>query len=772
MRYYKRFKLIISVAMLLFTIGCVRQENKSDESYDLLSSDMWKTDGFAVNDKVLDEQELWVDRYERLEHETVQHNEENEEIYKQSELGVIGDCIYRYSGVIDSLNGEYLRSVIEYTDITSMKTDSMEFTSEQMGKKTDSGYVLSMDVYGDGRYAFKWLGYAIGDSDNATAITDDSLVFIDKNGVAKETELCGLFLENGLDMQEYIDEWKFGNCFCDVYDNIYTISNSAGKLYIFDSEGKLIMKYECQKATYLKTFIRTATGELIWACNDYTKNKTYFIWFDVQNGEVRELAEIKENIKQLYAMIDNELYYENAEGIVRWDIVCGERKLVFGFVENGIQDYYKKQLIFKDDNSKVLRIYADGQYQDWLAYMSDTPVSKEVMVRISDIRDGCYRVALSAGVAERNYPACEYRYETGEDRDDYRTQVMTQMVAGEGPDILYVSRDDMEILYKKGLIADLREYISDNTLNTVMPNALELGNKDGKLVGMAAGVMAYTLMVQDDVWSGDNWTIDDMISLLESGKLSGRMCYEELQRNVLADSAYAIFTLVSDMISGDNFVIDWENMESHFDDERFVKLLKFFSGYDKKQTDVSEEQLRGAVKYVDLSNLSSVGNYKGLKGNEGWHYVGYPTDSGCGSYIMDYGMVVVNARTTSKEAVTAYMESFLGMEVQENFSSDSNYSSFPVLPLLVDDIVYPDEDNGKEKASWHNMNILQFDDGTTSVHEVNEMFKHCAPAVKRYYAINMIVADELNAYISGERTAEETAAIIDDRVQIYLDEIR
>ena len=44
--------------------------------------------------------------------------------------------------------------------------------------------------------------------------------------------------------------------------------------------------------------------------------------------------------------------------------------------------------------------------------------------------------------------------------------------------------------------------------------------------------------------------------------------------------------------------------------------------------------------------------------------------------------------------------------------------------------------------------------------------------MKRYYAINMIVADELNAYISGERTAEETAAIIDDRVQIYLDEIR
>lgn len=116
-----------------------------------------------------------------------------------------------------------------------------------------------------------------------------------------------------------------------------------------------------------------------------------------------------------------------------------------------------------------------------------------------------------------------------------------------------------------------------------MPNALELGNKDGKLVGMAAGVMAYTLMVQDDVWSGDNWTIDDMISLLESGKLSGRMCYEELQRNVLADSAYAIFTLVSDMISGDNFVIDWENMESHFDDERFVKLLKFLVDMTKSR---------------------------------------------------------------------------------------------------------------------------------------------------------------------------------------------
>ena len=99
MRYYKRFKLIISVAMLLFTIGCVKQENKSDESYDLLSSDMWKTDGFVTDDEVVKEQELWIDRYIRWEHDDVELLSDDERALETIEGDALQDCIYRFTPV-------------------------------------------------------------------------------------------------------------------------------------------------------------------------------------------------------------------------------------------------------------------------------------------------------------------------------------------------------------------------------------------------------------------------------------------------------------------------------------------------------------------------------------------------------------------------------------------------------------------------------------------------------------------------------------------------
>ena len=48
----------------------------------------------------------------------------------------------------------------------------------------------------------------------------------------------------------------------------------------------------------------------------------------------------------------------------------------------------------------------------------------------------------------------------------------------------------------------------------------------------------------------------------------------------------------------------------------------------------------------------------------------------------------------------------------------------------------------------------------------------CVPAPKKYPQIEQIVWEELEAYYSGGKTAEETASVIDDRVQIYLDELQ
>ena len=74
------------------------------------------------------------------------------------------------------------------------------------------------------------------------------------------------------------------------------------------------------------------------------------------------------------------------------------------------------------------------------------------------------------------------------------------------------------------------------------------------------------LVVSGETWSRDTWQLEDIIGLMEEGKLTG-------------DSL------------GDFFLIDWENRSSHFDDERFIRLLELTATDRSKVSSETEEWL-------------------------------------------------------------------------------------------------------------------------------------------------------------------------------------
>lgn len=64
--------------------------------------------------------------------------------------------------------------------------------------------------------------------------------------------------------------------------------------------------------------------------------------------------------------------------------------------------------------------------------------------------------------------------ESGEE-EAYRDRIMMEMINGEGPGILYVPYEEMETLAAKNALADLKKYISSDTLNKILPGVVELG---------------------------------------------------------------------------------------------------------------------------------------------------------------------------------------------------------------------------------------------------------------------------------------------------------
>lgn len=65
-------------------------------------------------------------------------------------------------------------------------------------------------------------------------------------------------------------------------------------------------------------------------------------------------------------------------------------------------------------------------------------------------------------------------------------------------------------------------------------------------------------------------------------------------------------------------------------------------------------------------------------------------------------------------------------------------------------------------------------DGTTYVDEYLELLQKAVPAdnTKRAKIVQEIIYDESGAFFEGDKSAEETAEIIQSRVKIYLEETK
>lgn len=96
------------------------------------------------------------------------------------------------------------------------------------------------------------------------------------------------------------------------------------------------------------------------------------------------------------------------------------------------------------------------------------------------------------------------------------------MINGEEPDILYVPYEEMETLAAKNALADLKKYISSDTLNKILPGVVELGTYGDELTGIAPDMYVRTLFTNKSTWSEDSWTLDDVLGLAkESENLEG-----------------------------------------------------------------------------------------------------------------------------------------------------------------------------------------------------------------------------------------------------------
>lgn len=379
------------------------------------------------------------------------------------------------------------------------------------------------------------------------------------------------------------------------------------------------------------------------------------------------------------------------------------------------------------------------------------------------------QVSECAALVSRRDLNKSFTYESaGQDAEDFRTRIFAELAAGKGPDILYVSRSDMKILHDSGMLLDLREVIPEETLEDLLPGVIGLGTLDGKLEGMAGGVRAEGLAVSSDVWGEDTWRLEDFTTLVEEGKLEGLIYYSG---DYFASLATMLF--FTEYALPDSFLIDWENRECHFEDERYIRFLKAANIDSDSLDNNPETRLKGGKRtaFVSLMSYGQITNsgYFESFAKEGGNFVGFPTEGDCGNYLDAPGVLVVNANTDKTEAVRTFLEYFLGEEIQS--LNELNSYSFDrylgVRKFSLNDLEQ-DEDGS---YLWRGEEVSVFEDGTTTLHKAKEFLESCVPAPIVDPVLSQILSEELEAlYSDNTKDPRAVADIIDRRIQIYLDE--
>lgn len=741
----------------------------------------WSTEEIAAPEEPETEQTLWTEQYLPWEHKSRGTAGEEELSYLDS--GVHGSRFWYFGTVLaaDGMRvfgsrGEY---VLEIYDTAAGECTVKRFSPAELGLEGELGFLSGMDMLDGDHYMFRWMDYE-QDDEGLYHQTVDRMVYTDFAGDLQTADLWETYLEEGI-LQESLTElplWQSLNCRCDGKGNSYVITqkdNGSSRFYLFSKSGELLREYK-GSGQLLTDPLRTPDGELILSVYNSREKYYEFLLADTTEGELRSLGTIEAStpyITQMYGMLGEDIYYRSlagtengaGEGIVRWNIQSGRQEWLFDFQAAGIDTGYRTMLALTEGQPPFLRLtkFKEGKTEEWLTSLTDQKPADDGIVRVADLTGSGERVSECAVQASLQTPDFHYEYEDASAQET-RDRILAELSQGKGPDLLFVSLEDMYMLEEKGLLLDIGELIPGELQDKLLPGALEIGTVDGRLLGVPAAVRAETLVVSADTWSGDTWKLEDVIDLMAKGKLAGTIRSPYVMSDYLTPSL-TVSTLISRSLA-DSFLIDWENRKSHFDDERFIRLLEL-TGTDLNGTPQETESWLNGGQNILWGYFTVEHNFleffEHMEAENG-KIVGYPTEGACGSYLAADGVLVVNANIDHKEAAACFLETLLGEEIQ----SKTNSPCLSVRKLSPEDYLIQEESGRITYLGGQEVPV--YEDGTTALHRGAAFLEGCTAPPSGYSQIMRIISEELSAMYAENKSPQTTAEIINSRVQLYLDE--
>jgi len=333
------------------------------------------------------------------------------------------------------------------------------------------------------------------------------------------------------------------------------------------------------------------------------------------------------------------------------------------------------------------------------------------------------------------------------------------------PDLLDITGLRIQWLESKGLLEDLTPRFERSTeagKEDILPSVWALSVRDGKVTHMPCGFRVSSLSTAADVPEG-GW---DYSQYLEMGdRYPGSWYFSRFDGG-------QVWSVIA-QTSLDSF-IDWDRRECRFDSREFLDLLEKTAGLSypphRKNRGGSEEQLREDLLSAQiLFRSSSYGSPYDMDrartdSGDRLKEAGYPTADKEPAFIFSPTQdLAVYALSPVKDGAWAFLEFLLSGGRQDWYSTQND--AFPVRRDAFEEYLYK---SYSSKTSLVIDGIEHFED---TPEKLLFMTEHMVRGQNAQDEAAKILLEEIQACCAGDKTPEETAQVIQSRVQLYLDEM-
>jgi len=557
--------------------------------------------------------------------------------------------------------------------------------------------------------------------------------------------------------------------------NINVIAND-GSVSQFDSTGNYQFSVQHPEGTWTQAVgipFQGTNGNLLFPIWDSHKGNILF-FVDIDTRSLIPHQPLPEAHAFSPSLDGNELFMITDAGVYSYCLESGERSRVFHWLEVGAPVSF---VFPAGEGLFALMDYSDSsRFHNAIGLLTRTAVQ-------DDTRTVVTMASLSPNlrlVNEFNRQSTEYRIVvldySNNDIATALTRFNADMIAGKTPDIIDFAYLDYRNLATGGFLTDLNAWFDhDNYISRTNfhERVFELLEVDGNLYAVAPSFLITTYLAPASlVGTTPGMTLDRLMQLDVQFNDGNSLLQSEFSR---------LFIDMHTMVSR-SALIDFDMGVARFETNDFIQVLEYASRLEQSEVIAPNDErapfeinirrgnnLISQVTIYHLGELYQIESYAGTEITP----IGFPIDDGVGSLMLPVTLFGIGEGAHNPSGAWAFLR-FLLTTMQ-----DEMHNGIPVSRTLFDEWAKRSMNPPPIEDNPHLSNEI-FIDGVLieltpitqdQVNRTLEMIETLGGIlVDGDELVANIVAEEVSAFLRGHRSAEDTARIIQNRVQIYVAE--